>query len=292
MRDLRVLGAYLGCCVMWALSWIFIKIGIRDFPPMLFAGIRCVLSAGVLFVYARLAGSPVRLRTVSHWSNFLVGLLFFGVPFIMIFVGEQTVDASVTAVVFACSPTFSVTLAWIFLKERLSPPRALGVLLGLSGILYLYLPALAASGFKANEGLLMILLGALSGSIGMIMAKTYLHQESPATALPIQMILVAPVILLASALTESIDDARWTASFALSLAYLAVFASGVAYALYFWLLKRLPVAQLVYIDFIYPVLSIFFARMVLGEPVSPRLAASTALIIFGGWLTSRSRPPA
>ena len=290
MRDPRVLGAYLACCVIWALSWIFIKIGIRDFPPILFAGIRCVLSAGVLFLYARLIGSRVLLQTVSYRSNFVVGLFFFGVPFVTVFIGEQTVDASVTAVVFACSPTFSVTMAWIFLKERLSPPRALGVLLGLAGVLYLYLPALAASGFQANTGLLLILVGALAGSIGMILAKKSLHHESPATALPIQMILVAPLILLGGALTESCHDARWTASFAFSLAYLAIFASGVTYALYFWLLKHLPVAQLVYVDFLYPVLSIIFARLILGEPVSPRLAASTALIICGGLLTSRSQP--
>lgn len=291
MRDPRIPLAFATVCVLWSLSWVFIKIGVQDFPPLLFAGIRCIISAGFLFGYARVVGLPANLQSVSRRVNFLAGMFFFGIPFIMIFTGEKTVHASVAAVIFGCSPIFSVTMARIFLGERLSPVRVLAILLGLSGLLYLYLPAFTESGFKANLGLLLILCGALSGSGGMILAKGFLHNENPATSLPHQMILVGPVILAASFALESYEGLHATPAFLVSLGFLSLCSSGIAYLLYFWMLKHMPVAQLVYIDFVYPVLSIIFGHVILDEPVTRRLALAAALIVAGGVLASRSRAP-
>ncbi len=289
MRDPRLPLAFATVCVLWSLSWIFIKIGVQDFPPLLFAGIRCIISAGFLFGYARVVGLPVSLQSVSKRANFLAGMLFFGIPFVTIFTGEKTVDASVAAVIFGCSPIFSVTMARVFLGERLSPLRVLAILLGLAGLLYLYLPAFTESGFIANLGLLLILCGALSGSGGMVLAKGLLHDENPATSLPHQMILVGPVILAASFTLESHEGLHATPAFLVSLAFLSLCSSGIGYLLYFWMLKHMPVAQLVYIDFVYPVLAIVFGRIILGEPVTRRLTLAAALIVAGGVLASRSR---
>ncbi len=287
MRDRRTLLAFFLCCTLWSLSWIFIKIGVQDFPPVLFAALRCVISAVFFVVYCRISRVPLRLQTVTHRVNFLVGLLFFGVPFLTIFIAERTVEASVAAVVFGCSPVLSVTLARIVLKEPLSRSRALAVLLGVGGVLYLYLPPLLQTGLRANLGLFLILAGTIAGSSGMILAKKRLLNENPATSLPNQMIQVAPVLLIASLLFENHAGWKLTPSFLVSLLYLAIFASGIAYALYFWLLKHMPVSQIIYIDFLYPILAIFFARVILGEPMSPRLVLSAAMILAGGLLASR-----
>lgn len=289
MKGLRLPIAFASVTIFWALSWIFIKIGVRDFPPFLFAGIRCILSAGVLFAYAKVAGVPMRLQTVSTWINFLIGMCFFGIPFMAIFTGEKTVDASVAAVVFGCSPIFTVTMARIFLGERLTRTRVFAVLIGLCGITYLYLPAIAETGIKANWGLLLILAGCVCGSCGTILAKRKLRHESAATSLPNQMILVGPVILAASLLTESRDGINLSGSFVFSLLYLSLLSSGLAYVLYFWMLKHMPIAQLVYIDFIFPILSIIFGRVILDEPVSSRLAIAALLIVTGGILATRGR---
>ncbi len=232
-------------------------------------------------------GIPMRLRYVTHRVNFLGGLLFFGIPFVTIFIGEKTVDASIAAVVFSCGPVFSVTMARIFLKERLTPYRIAAILLGLSGIFYLYLPALLSAGFRANMGLFLILVGALAGAGGVIVVKKYLHHEDPSVALPHQMVMVAPVIFIASLLMESYKQMTITPAFLVSLLYLALLSSGVAYVLFFWMLKHVDISQIVYIDFIDPVLSIIFASLLLGEAVSARLAVSTALIVAGGFLATR-----
>lgn len=284
---MKTAAAFAAVSVIWALTWIFIKIGVASFPPLLFAGIRTMLSAAVFYAYARAIGIPLGLRRVSFRTNALIGVLFFGIPTSFTAIGEQTVNASVAAVVFGGSPILTITMARIFLGERLTVWRAAAVLLGISGILYLYVPALMAEGMHASMGLLFILAAAVSGSAGVIIAKKKLHDEVPAACLPVQMLTVGPIILLASGISESYASARLTQSVIVAILFLAIFASGLSYALYFWLLKRMPISQIVYMDFTYPILSIFFGWLLLDEQVSERLFVATAAIIAGGMLASR-----
>src|SRR2546423_1750828 len=97
---LRTRAAYLACCLLWGSSWMMIKIGLRDLPPFLFAGSRMVLASAVLLPFAVRAG----LRGYGRRSwGFLIGLglLQIGIPYALLFSGQQWVPSALAAVLFA-----------------------------------------------------------------------------------------------------------------------------------------------------------------------------------------------
>jgi len=87
---LRIRAAYFSCCLLWGSTWMVIKLGLRDLPPFLFAGTRMLLAAAVLLPFAAHTGLRGYGRRAWAWMAF-VGVLQIGVPYALLFAGQQWV---------------------------------------------------------------------------------------------------------------------------------------------------------------------------------------------------------
>src|SRR4029079_19463859 len=122
-------------CLIWGSTWIFIKIGLDDLPPITFASARFLLSVLILFVVIRVQ-KVLLPRTVKEWRLIaLTGVLQFGINYSMVFWSEQHITSGLAAVLQSMIPVFGLVLAWMFLpSERITPVKILAVFLGIVGV--------------------------------------------------------------------------------------------------------------------------------------------------------------
>src|SRR4030095_8920416 len=122
------------CCI-WGSTWLFIKIGLADLPPLTFAGIRFLLAAAVIFGLMRVRKASLQ-RSRKDWTFLAVtGVLSFSPNYGLIFWGEQFISSGLAAVLQATIPAFGLIIAHFYLpNEQLSSLKITGVLLGVIGV--------------------------------------------------------------------------------------------------------------------------------------------------------------
>src|SRR5258705_2896149 len=173
---LRIRAAYLSCCLLWGSTWMVIKLGLRDLPPFLFAGTRMLIAAAVLLPFA--AGAGLRAYGPRDWGRVaLIGLLQIGVPYGLLFAGQQWVPSALAAVLFATFPVWLVLIARLMLPgQPLTPRKIAAALLGIAGVFLLQLPALRGQALSP--------LAAVGGALG-LSAPALVPPPSPTGPIPL-----------------------------------------------------------------------------------------------------------
>src|SRR4051812_29616829 len=139
---LRIRAAYLTCCLLWGSTWMVIKVGLRDLPPFLFAGTRMLLAAAILLPFA--ARSGLRRYGRRTWGLMaFVGVLQVGIPYALLFAGQQWVPSALAAVLSAPFPVWLALIARLLLPgQSLTARKVTAAVLGIGGVALLQLPAL------------------------------------------------------------------------------------------------------------------------------------------------------
>ena len=215
-------------CGIWGSTWLFIKLGLADLPPLTFAGIRFVLASLILSVLILARG--VRWpRSRSDWILIaIVGLLQFSLNYGLVFWGEQYISSGLAAVLQSTFPAFGLVIAHLYLPyERLTTAKVIGVLLGVVGVVVIFSDQLTFAGNMALLGSIALVLSALFGSYSNVLVKAYGTQIDPQVLAAGQMVCGFPPLLLLGIATEG-NPLRfhWTRMALLSLAYLVVVGSG------------------------------------------------------------------
>jgi drug/metabolite transporter (DMT)-like permease len=270
------------CCI-WGSTWLFIKIGLADLPPFTFAGIRFLLAFLILvgLVTARRARWP---RSGREWTLIaVVGVLQFTLNYGLVFWGEQHIASGLAAVLQSTFPVFGLVIAHFYLpEERMTTGRVAGVLLGVFGVAVIFSDQLSIAGRLAFVGSIALVLSALFGSYGNVLVKAYGRDIDPQAMAAGQMVF-GFVPLLAIGISTEGNPLRlhWTTMAIVSLLYLVVVGSVVAFALYYWLLRNMDVTNTMLIALVTPVVAVILGMIVLHEKLNWRLLAGGACIISG-----------
>ena len=279
-------------CGIWGSTWLFIKLGLADLPPLTFAGIRFVLASLILSVLILARG--VRWpRSRSDWILIaIVGLLQFSLNYGLVFWGEQYISSGLAAVLQSTFPAFGLVIAHLYLPyERLTTAKVAGVLLGVAGVVVIFSDQLTFAGHMALLGSIALVLSALFGSYSNVLVKAYGTQIDPQVLAAGQMVCGFPPLLLLGIATEG-NPLRfhWTRMALVSLAYLVVVGSVIAFALYYWLVRHMDVTKTMLIALVTPVVAVVIGMIVLHERLNWRLFAGAACIISGiGMIVLRRR---
>src|SRR5437773_11506739 len=164
-------------CGIWGSTWLFIKLGLQDLPPLTFAGIRFVFASGILItiILARGVRWP---RKRGEWLVIVVvGLLQFSLNYGLVFWGEQRIPSGLAAVLQSTFPAFGLVFAHFYLpQERLTTLKVIGVLMGIVGVAVIFSDQLRVAGQTALVGSVALVLSALFGSYGNVLVKAYCQQ--------------------------------------------------------------------------------------------------------------------
>jgi drug/metabolite transporter (DMT)-like permease len=270
------------CCI-WGSTWLFIKIGLADLPPLTFAGIRFVLASLiltslVLLRRVRLPRSGKELALIA-----ITGVLTFALNYGLVFWGEQYISSGLAAVLQSTFPAFGLVIAHFYLPhERLTTARVVGVLLGVCGVAVIFSDRLSIAGSMALLGSMALVLSAFFGSYGNVLVKAYGGKIDPQVLAAGQMVCGFVPLLAIGIPTEGNPlHFHWTTMAVVSLLYLVVVGSVIAFALYYWLVRHMDVTNTMLIALVTPAIAVILGMIVLHEKLNWRLLAGGACIISG-----------
>lgn len=271
---LLVLGA------MWGASFLCIKIGVTDLSPFTFATLRVMIGSAVLWATILLRRQPWPRDIRTHGNFAFMGLVGITIPFAAIAWGTQYIASGLSSILNATMPLFTFVFVVILKDERLSWKRLFGLLIGFLGIVVLTWPKLQAGIRSELLGQLAIVVASLSYAIAIIYARRHLTHEPPlVTALG----QVAMGVLFF--LPLSLAEAPWQQSFtwrALGAASIVgVLGTGVAYIIYYRLVRDIGPTGTSLVTYIVPLFSIGWGWAILRETLSWHAFAALGLIFIG-----------
>ena len=270
------------CCI-WGSTWLFIKLGLADLPPLTFAGIRFVIACAILFVIIRLRHLQLP-RARADWILLAVaGILSFGFNYGLVFWGEQYISSGLAALLQATLPAFGLVFAHLYLPgERLSWTKIGGVVLGVCGVGVVFSNQLAIAGRLALAGCVALILSAMFAAYSNVLVKKYGKHLDPAILAAGQMFF-GLLLLLAVGISLEGNPLRfhWTPIALIALVYLAVVGSVIAFLLYYWLVLNMDVTKSMLIALVTPVVAVLLGMLVLDEQIGWRTLAGGAMIMLG-----------
>lgn len=285
----RILFAWLTLCVVWSSTWLAIKVGLRDLPPISFVALRFVIAIAVL-----LAVSIGRVRLLPpRRSDFLVlaftGVLMFAVNYALLFWAELYVSSGLAAVLQATIPIFGMVFAhWMLPDERLRFQKFAGAVVAIGGVAIICARLLDFRGLLAFWGGVGIVLGAASAAFSNVLIKKRAIQIAPAMLAAWQMIFgTAPLLALGLAVDGNPARFHWTTMSIFCLLYLAVIGSSLTFLLLYWLLPRMTVTNLQTISLITPPGAVMLGWLLGGETFPLWSLFGAAFVLLGVWMIFR-----
>jgi drug/metabolite transporter (DMT)-like permease len=267
--------------VMWGSSYLFIKIGIETVTPLTLVAAR--LGIGALLLVGVVAVMRERLpRDPRIWLHLTVmATLNIVVPFSLITWAELSVASSLAAILTAAVPLFAVVIAAAVLRnEPITPQRVAGLGVGFLGVLVLTGPAALTSGGPA-VAVVALLAAAASYATATVYARRNLTAVRPMVAALLQ---VAIAFVISSALAFGLErplSVELGGPAILSVLWLGVLGSGLAYIAYFRLIGSWGATRTAAVAYLLPVVGILLGAAVANETIDLRVVAGTALIIGG-----------
>lgn len=273
----------------WGASYLFIKVGLRDFSAPFLVFARTALAALVLLPVARHRGSLGALRGRGR-SILLLAAFQVVAPFLLITVGERWIPSSLAGILVASAPIWAALLAFTPYAPAQRPgPVALGGLaVGLVGVALLFGVDLGGDGMAAVGGL-MVLFAGFFYAAGAIELKRRMSGVDPAAIVAATMgtsaLLTLPPTLV------SLPDSAGADSVAALLA-LGVLGTGLAFLIFDGLISDLGAQKASLVAYVAPGFSVGYGVAVLGESITAGTIVGLVLILGGSSLAASGRLPA
>src|SRR3954469_16762351 len=285
-----VLALYALLVLIWWSTWVAIRIGLHDTPPMFGAGLRFVLAGAGLLAVCRLARRPLRSDRVLVA---VLATLPFATTYGLIYWAEQYIPSGLTAVLFGVLPIYTAALVLVFLRTEPVHPRFFaGVGIALGGLVVAFGESLAlGSSQRAGLAAAAVLVSPLASAIGTLAQKRRGAGLDPLALNGWAMLAGGLALLMVSRLGESWGDARWNVQALGSLVYLAVFGSAVTFVVLTVLLRELPAVTMSYLPLVLPFGALLFGWALEGEPLTLP-AIGGALLVAAGLAVAQRRPKA
>ncbi len=276
-----IVVVYAAMCLIWGSTWIMIKLGLRGAPPMTAVAVRFILAALLVHVIIAVRRSKIpRTRGFLTLSLFL-GLIHFALPYILVYWGEQYISSGLTAVLYSTMPICVALLARVFIGDRLTFRKTIGILVGFTGVWVIFSDSMSFGGHDAAVGMGAILVSVLCASLSTVVVKKYASGYDPFVMLALPFTIGGLVVSLLAVFSEGSNPLRFDALTWITIVYLAVLGSVVAFSFYFWIIKRIDVTVLSYQTFVIPVFAVLIGWIFLKETVTIRVVAGAGLILIG-----------
>jgi drug/metabolite transporter (DMT)-like permease len=281
--------AYILVSFFWGSTYLAIKIGVEDMPPMFFAGVRFIIAGLIMIVFSYIRGYafPAGKSEFSRLS--LIGLfMLLGGNGLVVF-AEQWVDSGVASLIMATIPIFAGVLEHFFIRTtRLTLKALSGLLLGFFGVYFLLVPA--EHGISIDiPGILVLLSASFLWSTGTVLSKTFKGNSSIVSNIGIQMFAGGVGLMFVSAITGEFSRVRFSMNSVLAIAYLVVFGSLVAYSSYIYLLQKWPATKAGTYAYINPLVAVSLGAIFLGEKINFLMILSMAAILLGVLIVQKSK---
>lgn len=290
----RALIAYLLVCVVWGSTYLAIRIGVADLPPVLFAGAR-FFTAGILLGGVVLATGGHLPRSKGEWKILSIGgtFLLVGGNAIVVW-AEQTMPSGLASVYVAAGPLWTALFDALVPggKTKLTWKMGLGLLAGFLGICLL--SGVTPSQLFSTEmrGPIALTLAAASWAMGSVYTKRNTTSVSIYSAATVQMTVAGAVLLILGLALGEAKAWHFTMAGAGSLAYLILIGSLVGYTAFGYALRHASPTIVGTFAYVNPVVAVLLGWLFLHEVVAARTLIAMGVILGAVlWIQLTSSSP-
>ena len=281
---IKVLVAYLSVFIVWGSTYLAIRIGVKDIPPALLAGMRFLVSGAILLAAGRIWNKPFPAHAAGWRHLAVIGIFLLVGGNGLVVWSEQWVPSGLAALIVAGVPLFMSSIDSVIPGgHKLSGLGWFGILVGFGGVVVLVSPSLGmAAGEQINLGGILGLVGAsFFWSVGSIYSKRNPVGGDIFVNTGIEMLAGGAVLTALGCATGEWGEIRWTESGMLAVVYLIVFGSIIGFTAYTYLLRHVPAAKASTYAYVNPIVAVILGALILGEAVDIRTIIATAVILGG-----------
>lgn len=284
----RAYLAWATICIVWGTTYLAIRIGVSELPPMLFAGLRWIIAGAMLTILLNLRGYPFpKFEELKHLA--VVGIALIGIANGLVVVAEQWIPSGLTALILSTLPF------WIVGSESLLPkgPKInwfiiSGLFLGTSGVVLIFAKDLnVAIELNTFLGGLCLVGAVVSWSVGSIYWKYKPTNVRPLMGASVQMLIAGILQTILGFILGEQSSFTLTQNGFLALGYLILFGSILGYASYIYSVTNLPLSLVSTYAYINPVIAIILGWYFLDEPLTVTVFIAAGLILIGVALVKR-----
>jgi drug/metabolite transporter (DMT)-like permease len=284
--------AWISICIIWGTTYLAIRIGVEDIPPVLFAGLRWLIAGPILFLFLRLRGMPLPQKEDLIPMG-IIGLALLGIGNGFVVFAEQSVPSGLTSLLVTTVPFWIVGIEAFMPKGvRLNPMVIFGLLLGLTGIVLIFgndLGSLLEPKFLA--GVIGLMVAVIGWSAGTIYSKYKRVSVHPLMGASVQMIIAGVSLTILGVTLGEASSFHFTNDSLIAFIYLIVFGSLIGYASYIYAVAHLPVSLVSTYAYVNPVIALFLGWFVLNETITSEIFIGAAVILLGVALVKKGTSP-
>jgi drug/metabolite transporter (DMT)-like permease len=286
---LRVVLAFLAVYVIWGSTYLAIRYAVESIPPFFTAGFRHLSAGTILLVWCllkRLKPTWAQIR-----ASVVIGFFFFLVGHGSLHWAEKFVPSGLAALLVASEPI------WVFLLSsaaartwRLNGMLLAGILVGLAGVGLLMQGTALETTRGATLGAVAILIGALSWSVGIIYSRRSKLSGNPLLLSALSLLSGAVMLIATGTLAgeaKGFSVAQVTPRAWLSLGYLIIFGSVVAFTAYNWLLEHYSPTMVATHTYVNPVVAVLMGWSFGGEAITWKVALAATMVVGAVFLVDR-----
>lgn len=259
------LQLFVTCVVIWSSTWIAITFQLGNVAPEASVFYRFLLASLLLFVYCGIRRLRLRYSIRKHAWMALFGIFMFSISYLFVYYAEQRVVSGLVSIGYSASPLLGMLGMRLFFGTPMTRRVAVGALLGIVGITLVFLPEFGHSQMDLTVGALYIAAAVIASTLGSMTA----HRNQEA-GLPLWQSMAWGMLygslcsLIAVVINGKALSFDTGSAYVISLVYLAVFGSVIAFAAFLTLLNRIGAARAGYIGVMVPIVALLISAVFEG----------------------------
>lgn len=277
-------------CFFWGTTYLAVRIGVSDFPPFIFAGVRQTLAGLLLLAFVLLTRKDISIGKEDFIHQLIPGVLMVAIGNGVVAWASKYIPSGVTAIITSIMPVYVILINLVNeRKNTLNTKIVSGLLLGIVGLLLIFKDHLVEIARPEYFwGTVVTLLSAFAWAIGSVYIKNNPRTSHPFVNASLQLFIGGIVMLAISIFTDNWGSVNSIPNNSIwAMIYLIAFGSIGAYICYLYAMKHLPVGLVSVHAYINPVVAVTLGYLILDEKITWMTIIAMLTILSGVYLMNR-----
>lgn len=275
---------YATTVLIWGSTWLAIEFQLGDVAPEASVFYRFALSAVIMWAYCLIARIPMRFSGVNHGFMVLLGLGVFSVNYLMMYFAQKHLTSAMASIAFSTMLLMNIVNTRLFFGNKIEPRTYIGAFIGVFGIVALFWDDLVNMSLNDGSliGLALVLGGTLVASLGNMVSIRNSNNNLNVFAVNAWAMTYGCIALFVFALFRGTPFSFSTEpGYVISLLYLALFGTVIAFASYFVLLKNIGAEKASYAVVLFPLVAVILSSLFEGFVWTTPIFIGFAMVLLG-----------
>ena len=275
---------YLITVLIWGSTWLAIKYQLGVVSPELSIAYRFGLAALILIVFSVVRRLQMRFDLKSHAFFALQGFFLFSLNYFLVYLAEGYLTSGLVAIIFSLIIITNVIFGAIFLDNPIRSKVVIGAIFGLAGLAFVFWPELSAFSISSQKvlGMGLAFIAMISASLGNVVSARNQRNELPVIQTNAYGMLYGAFFMFLLAIFRGAQlEFDTSAGYIVSLFYLAIFGSVIAFGSYLTLLGRIGLDRAAYVTVLFPIIALLLSTLFEGLQWGAAQLVGVGLILLG-----------